>query len=268
VPFEYLKHVLKIPVRAGGIETSFILDTGIGVSLISQALAERAGVVADGSSFTGQRMSGQDVTVPLGTLSTLTVGEQTGENVPVGIFDMQSMAGLEGVEGFVSLTFFRTTPLTIDYAARRVIVEDEASLARRAESGVAVTVEVDYDRCSTDVRLGVDLPSGRSIIVEVDTGSEGVTLDESLAADVGVDLGAASTRTQEGSDETGHKFVRYFATVDGDVSVTGAPDFVVSRPEAMFQKIIYQGLVGDAFLRNFTTTYDLVGSRMIFNRPE
>jgi hypothetical protein len=35
----------------------------------------------------------------------------------------------------------------------------------------------------------------------------------------------------------------------------------------MFQKIIYDGLVGDRFLRNFTTTYDLENERMIFIRP-
>jgi hypothetical protein len=32
----------------------------------------------------------------------------------------------------------------------------------------------------------------------------------------------------------------------------------------MFQKIIYDGLIGDQFLRNFVTTCDLAGSRMIF----
>ncbi|HYK34247.1 MAG TPA: hypothetical protein VEV63_19900 [Streptosporangiaceae bacterium] len=37
--------------------------------------------------------------------------------------------------------------------------------------------------------------------------------------------------------------------------------------DVMFQKIIYDGLIGDRFLRNFTTTYDLVNSRMIFAVP-
>jgi len=32
----------------------------------------------------------------------------------------------------------------------------------------------------------------------------------------------------------------------------------------MFQKIIRDGLIGDAFLRNFVTIYDLANSRMIF----
>jgi hypothetical protein len=35
----------------------------------------------------------------------------------------------------------------------------------------------------------------------------------------------------------------------------------------MFQRIIYDGLVGDQFLRNFTTTYDVANSRVIFARP-
>jgi hypothetical protein len=36
----------------------------------------------------------------------------------------------------------------------------------------------------------------------------------------------------------------------------------------MVQKIIYDGLVGDAFLRNFIVTYDLQNARMIFARPK
>ena len=35
----------------------------------------------------------------------------------------------------------------------------------------------------------------------------------------------------------------------------------------MFQEIIYDGLIGDRFLRNFTVTYDLPRSRMIFALP-
>ena len=35
-------------------------------------------------------------------------------------------------------------------------------------------------------------------------------------------------------------------------------------PEVMFQRIIYDGLVGDAFLRRFTVTYDLPRERVVF----
>jgi hypothetical protein len=36
----------------------------------------------------------------------------------------------------------------------------------------------------------------------------------------------------------------------------------------MFQEIIYDGLIGDAFLRRFVVTYDQPGERMIFSHAD
>jgi predicted aspartyl protease len=266
VPFAYLAHVLTIPVRVSGVETRFIFDTGIGVTLISEDLAARIGCRPDGSTFTGRRMSGQAITVPLGSADSLQIGASTQRDVPVGIFDMHAMAGLGEVEGFVSLSFFRTTPVTVDYAAGTLIVEDETSLAARAAAGTTAAVHVRTDGCSTDLAMSVDLPGGKTITVEIDTGSDSLILDEGLAADAGIDLRDPAVAAVAASDETGHEFVRYFTELRGDLSVTGAPALSVANPPVMLQKIIYDGLVGDAFLRNFTTTYDLANSRVIFAR--
>jgi hypothetical protein len=267
VAFEYLAHVLTMPVRVGEIETRFIFDTGIGPSLISEALAARVGCTPDGSTFTGRRMSGQAVTIALGSLGSLQLGTSNLHDLPVGIFDMHAMAGLDGVEGFLSLSYFRTIPVTIDYPAGLLVIEDEASLALRYAAGTPVTVRVEYDGCSTDLLLGIDLPGGRPITVEVDTGSDTLILNQTLASVVGIDLHDNNVRKFEGTDETGHEFVRYFTTLSGDVSVTGAHLIRAADPQVMFQEIIYDGLVGDKFLRNFTTTYDLPNSRMIFAGP-
>jgi Aspartyl protease len=191
---------VTVPVRVGDVEIRFGLDTGIGLNLISAALAEQVGCQPDGSTFTGRRMSGQEV-------------------------------------------------------------------AQRAQHGTGVPVQVEHDHCSTDLVLGIDLPGGRAISAEVDTGSDALVLDVTLAGEAGVDLAAPGTRVYESTDETGYKFTRYFATVCGEVSLTAAPEFRVTGPEALFQKIIYDGLIGDQFLRNFVTTYDLAGSRMIFAPP-
>jgi hypothetical protein len=48
------------------------------------------------------------------------------------------------------------------------------------------------------------------------------------------------------------------------VRVAAANQFSVHRPQAMFQQIIYQGLAGDAFVRNFTASYDIANRRMVF----
>jgi hypothetical protein len=268
VPVEYAAHCLVIPVRVCGIETRFVFDTGIGLNLISEDLAARVGCGPDGSTFTGRRMSGHDVTVPLGSLSSLQVGARLMRDVPVGIFDMRALAGLGDVGGFVSLSCFRMAPVTVDYQAGLLVLEDEASLAQRAAAGTPVTAHVRYDGCSTALMLSMDLPNGEPVLAEVDTGSDVLILNESRAGDAGVDLRGEKTRKVRGTDETGNEFVRYFTELPGDVQVSGAPSVRMARPRVMFQQIIHDGLVGDQFLRNFTTTYDLARARMIFAIPE
>jgi predicted aspartyl protease len=268
VPFRYLQHLLVVPVLVGGIETRFIFDTGIGVNVISESLAAKVGCSPSGSTYTGRRMSGQEVTIPIGSVNSLVLGSHRSEDVPFGILNLAAAAGLGDIGGFISLTLFRFTPVTVDYPAGVIVLEDEQSLADRVDHGQPVSIHVDrHGEYSTDVHLALDLPSGRSITVEVDTGSDSLILDETLADSAGIDLDAASTRKVDGLDETGNAFVRYFATLTGEVRLTGAPSFRQATPEAMFQKIIHDGLIGDDFLRNFVTTYDLARSQMIFARP-
>ena len=267
VPFQYLAHLLTVPVRVGGTETRFVVDTGIGVNLISDSLAREIGCTPSGSVFTGRRMSGQPVTAPMCSLDSVRLGDSRARDVPAAIFDMGAMAGLDGIGGFLSLAYFRSTPVTVDYAARVLVLEDERSLARRAESGFPVSVRLEHDGPSTDVHLALRLPSGRVISVEVDAGSDQLILNQPLAAEAGVDLTAGSVRRAQGQDETGHPFARYFTTLRGDVSLADADRIRQSDPDVMFQEIIYDGLIGDRFLRNFIVTYDLPRSRMIFAPP-
>jgi len=267
VPFDYIAHVLTVPARVNGVETRLIFDTGIGINLISEGLAAKVGCSPDGSTFTGRRMSGQAVTTQLGSVHSLQIGARVMRDVPVGIFDLHAMAGLADIEGFVSLSSFRTTPVTVEYSTGHVILEDGESLARRAVAGISVSVHVGYDGCSTDLMLSMDLPNGKQISLEVDTGSDVLILNEWLADDAGIDLNGQGVRQVRATDETGHEFVRYFAALRGDVHVSGAPSIRMTDPEVMLQKIIYDGLVGDKFLRNFTTTYDLANSRLIFAIP-
>jgi hypothetical protein len=113
----------------------------------------------------------------------------------------------------------------------------------------------------------MDLPNGDPVIVEVDTGSDVLILNESRAGDAGIDLRSEKTQKVRGTDETGNEFIRYFTELPGDVKVSGAPSIRMTGPQVMFQQIIHDGLVADRFLRNFTTTSDLAGSQMLFVTP-
>jgi hypothetical protein len=265
--FEYVSHLVTVPVQAGGRQARFVLDTGIGVTLLSRSLATAAGCAADGSVYTGKRMSGQQVSIPLGTLSSLSVAGCPTEDHQVGILDMGQMAGLDGIDGFLSLNAFLTTPFTVDYPAGLLVIEDAVSLASRAAAGVAVDVQVERQGCATDINVALDVPGCGPVMAEVDMGSDALILNEPLAAKMGIDLGGENVRTVSGQDETGGRYDRYFTTLPGTVSLAAAPAIRQANPEVMFQKIIYDGLVGNAFLRNFVVSYDLPAARMIFALP-
>ena len=72
--FEYVQHLVTVPVLVNGIETRFVLDSGIGVTLVSSGFAERAGCRPSGASYTGRRMSGQAVTLELARADALVFG--------------------------------------------------------------------------------------------------------------------------------------------------------------------------------------------------
>jgi hypothetical protein len=47
--------------------------------------------------------------------------------VPFGIFDMSGLAGLDGIEGFLSLGYFSLHPVTFDYPAGVIVMEKQKS---------------------------------------------------------------------------------------------------------------------------------------------
>jgi len=264
-PFERIHHLVTVPVLVGDRKARFILDTGIGLTLLSDRLCTEIGCPTDGANFTGRRMSGQEVTVPLATAPPLSFGGVTRHDHRVGIIALGGFASELGpVDGFLSLAFFDEVPFTVDYARGAVIVESPASADERTRDGSTVPVRLERDGPAVDAFMQLDLPGARTVEVEIDMGSDSLILDERLAVAVGVDLRRDGVRRLEGRDETGHAYTRFFTRLAGSISATEAPSVAQTDPEVMFQRIIYDGLVGDAFLSRFTVTYDLPRERVVF----
>jgi len=256
VGFDYLEHLVTVPVTVGAIETRFILDSGIGLSLVREELAESAGVAPNDRSFTGRRMSGQAVTLPLGEVAVTFAGS-TVERHGVGILDMSSFPdALAGIGGFLSLAFFAEQPFTVDYVRQVVALEPG--------EGVSVPVTVERDGPSVTVFMALTVPGDRSISVEVDMGSDELILDERLAPETGAALQGDGVRRVDGTDETGHEYTRTFTRLAGAIFPTAAPELRQDDPDVMFQRIIHDGLLGDAFLRRHVVTFDVAEERMVF----
>ena len=258
-PYELLDHFVALPVVVDGVPGTFVLDTGIGLTLLSESFAASVGCRPNGSSYIGRRMSGQEVSAPLGAVQSLTLGTTVREQLSVGIIDLA-----EGVDGFLSLEFFRDSPFTVDYRSQTIVMEDEDSLAERAAAGACADVRVDRDEHTLVVFMPFDIPGAGVIEVQVDMGSDVLILDDPLAPQVGIDLSDEGVRTVQGRDETDYQYTRHFTRIRGVVGPWQALSIRQRDPDVMFQKIIYDGLVGHSFLRNFTVTYDIPRSRIIF----
>ncbi|MBS1955193.1 MAG: clan AA aspartic protease [Cyanobacteria bacterium SZAS-4] len=270
IPIRYAAgHMIVIPVKVNDIETNFVLDTGAGVNVISQTLAEKLACRSDGK-VTGQRMSGQKVTMKLVNLSSLRIGSCRKKNLPMATWKLEdAFAGapeLAQVDGLVSLEFFKNIPFTIDYAQKMVFIEDNESLKMRVSRGVSIPIQVSSKPNQTSVTMLVWFSNGSHAKVEVDTGSGALILDEHYMRELGVNQNSIDVKTVQGVDETGYSYVRYFTKLPLDVFLAQNRQFTQIKPNVQFQKIIYDGLIGDGFMRNFTVTYDLPHKRIIFER--
>lgn len=268
IPFSYFdQHFIVVPVKINdSIVGKFVLDTGIGVNLISKSICEKLKCKIKGH-HTGKRMSGQEITVPMSDLKSLSFGSVTQTEVPVGVFDMDQLMPGANIDGFLSLGFFKDSAFTVNYKKETVTLESPSTLEKIRSSGAVVSIQVDHEDVATCIHMPLILPNGTKIMAEVDTGSQSLILDEKLMQSLGIQVTAKDVRKTQGTDETGHAFNRYFTTLAGNTYLPDHPEMKIPSISVMFQKIIYDGLVGHFFLREFTVTYDLKHSQMIFRKP-
>lgn len=269
IPFDYFAgHCVYVPCRLDDTrDAKVIFDTGSGVSVLSETLLAELGHPVSGRVHRGRRMSGQELVLPLTDLYSVTIDSLRRAPFTVAAFDMSRFSvGGATADGLLSLGCFDHTPVTEDRRTRTLTVEDEASLRRREAEGIVVPVHLRREGPEVSFFLDLELPSGSVARVEVDTGSDDLILHERFMPELGVSRGGPGVRVVEGSDETGHRFVRYGSKLKGAISAAGFEPVAQRDPPVVFQEIIYDGLIGHSFLRPYAVTYDLPRSRMIFSR--
>jgi hypothetical protein len=266
IPFTYFNETfMVVPVQINGrITQNFIFDTGIGVNLISKSICEQIHCKVEGE-YSGKRMSGQEIHTPMSSVNSLSVAGHELKNVPVGVFDIEAMIPGSSIGGFLSLGFFKSLPYSVDYKKQIITFENSASLAKIRTEGTPVPILLDVDGPALQIFMPLVLPGSQKISVEVDTGSQILILNESFMKTLGIRTDGPDIKRKDGKDETGHTFSRFFTNLQGKIHLGQSTDIGMENPEVMFQKIIYDGLVGHVFLSRFRVTYDLPNSEMIFS---
>ena len=248
VPFTLTDGLVTVKATANGQPLTMIVDLGAGVDVLSAKAAKALGIVAT-RRYTNWRMEGERVDGDVGILPTLSLGTLQIPAAPAVIWN-----GLDGsgVDGLISATAFRNQPVTFDYTARRLILEDQTSFAQRTRSAAKVPIELADDR---DISLGIfswfDFGGGRRGLCEIDTGSPGFFLDRRFAAKLGVNLDDPQLKRVKGS--AGERIV---ATIP-QLALAGVPSSAIAAPRVLFTNLIYDCNVGNEFWRGRAFTLDI-----------
>lgn len=243
----------------------FLVDTGIGITIVHPTLADRAGLERTGEHQVGHRMSGQEVRVPLVRVPELQLGEHVVSDVLAGVADLGDTDGENGFEGIIGLDLLGDLPLTVDPFARVIRL---GAAAPECATSTIVPVRLHQDGLAVDLRVDLLLPDGQVIEVEVDTGSGSTILDTRFMAACRVDGQEEGAHTEEGADETGHTFVRRFVPIEGALALASAPGTRHERPTVMFQDIELNGLIGTDFLDRYVQTYDTRNGTITLTPPQ
>jgi hypothetical protein len=224
-----------------------LIDLGAGVDVFSSSLGSQF-VTIDGK-YVSLRLSGERVDLPIGTIVSLAIGGVTIDVPRVGIW-----SGLDasGVEGLISATAFRNIATTFDFRNHELIIEDAQTLPERQRAATRVPLILQDD---LGIALGLfarfDFGRGVTGLCEIDTGSQGITLDRTFASRLGINL--ADPRYKRVPMAAGGGIVASAPSI----ALIGAPDTTIAGPTVTYANLIYDCNVGNQFWAGRTFTLDL-----------
>jgi hypothetical protein len=173
----------------GAAPVPMLVNLGAGVDVLSTELGRRFVVVK--GKYVSLRLTGERVDLPIGNVLTLALGPVHLEAPNVGIW-----SGLDGtgIGGLISATAFRNIATTFDFHDHQIVIEDAQTFPDRVRSAIRLPVILQDD---LGIALGIfarfDFGAGRTGLCEIDTGSQGITIDRTFAASLGLSPSGGST---------------------------------------------------------------------------
>lgn len=217
----------------------FIFDTGGGETMITPEVASRIGCTPYGRTI-GFRAGGEQVAFEYCDDVLLRLGDVAIAPERVGVFDLKSIlpAGAPPADGVVSLRSFRGRAVTIDLARGRIIVETAETVVVRPRAMRPVTIRVATGPTGAETTVYIAARAGgRRVWLLLDSGNGDAAL---LAPHVARMAGLAQSEGEA------------LIEIDGLGPI---------RLPVRTENMIYDGMLGAAFMQDWIFTVDLGSSR-------
>jgi hypothetical protein len=248
-----------LPATVGGtISIHVIFDTGSGLDVLAPSVIEKVHGTPAGQ-FTGFRMTGERLDIPLFIVPELSVGPVKKENALVGSWDVLDKLHLDGI---VSLNDFRKQPVTFDFVKKAVIFETPDSLAGRRSSEPSVPASFDDQRgIALDIfaQFLIDSQPGQC---DIDTGSPTATVTTRYMERLGIQKDGKDVRKTERRTVAGASQIRYDTTLP-QIALAAAPQISLAHPRVGFSDIIYDCVIGLDFWAGKALTIDIPGRQIL-----
>lgn len=234
-----------IDVEINGVASTFLLDTGGGVTTITPQFAERIGCRPWGR-MTGHRMFGDRLDLQRCDNTRVAAGGLDLGTATVAVFDPTALLapGTAIPDGALAMDVFADRVVTLDVAGNRLIVEDATSLAARIDGAIELPLRVTREVFGTDPYVGWDAPEGRLWFL-LDSGAGGVLL---IARDTA-------------------PLLNLDPLAEGAQALTFdlAPGVAVEGP-AVTPDMILHGNLGMPFMKDYVLTIDFPNQRLWVRR--
>jgi len=237
----FRKALWKVHVTIKGKAGDFLLDTGGGVTLLTEDYAKGIECKFWGRT-TGYNMFGKRSEGPHCDNVQIEAGAVALTPVNVGDIDFgEQFSGDKAPDGLLSLDAFDGKAITLNQAAGTLTIETAKSLARRTKAMKELPLRVSREcsaRCLS-VFLGVQTTEGMTWLI-LDSGAGGVSLIAKDYAKVfGLDPNGKEQR------------LKYQI----------APDVMVDSP-VLVTEMIMDGNLGQPFMSQYVMTLDLAHGRL------
>ena len=268
VPFELEgdRPIIRIRVNDRQEELKFVLDTGSGISVMSEATAKRLKInpITHGGYARGIGGDGR-FEIVYGLLRDVSIGDVRVRNVPIFLRKFHDNA--QSIDGYIGLALISKFLTTIDYGSKtfsltrkeadaRQFGHSDFSLPLRLTSSGFLSGEVQLDGIDSPLNFIVDTGASVSVI------SERVAKTDQVSGHINDErmrvIGAAGVR--EDVPTFLLPKVTFGSHTQHDIMAV-ALDLDLINEASGFEQA---GILGGNFLKNYRLTFDFKNSKVVF----
>jgi hypothetical protein len=266
VPFQLLNNHIYVDVKLDGKGPFRVLcDTG-GINIVTPRVARTLGVAPQGA-LQGGGVGDQSTDIGMVKLTTLEIGGATLRGPLFAVFDLDSLAGAEGVEenGLIGYEVFKRFVVRVDYQHRTLTLTLPTAFAYH---GSGVVVPFKFNEHIPQVEGSIDGIAGK---FDIDTGSRaGIDLlgpfveQNGLRQRYAPKLQGVSGWGVGGAARS--QFARAGSLRLGGLEIAHPIVELSLQTKGAFSDKYVAGNVGGALLSHYDVTFDYSRQQIVFER--